>query len=228
MITDHLFTIAGISIKFYEIIGVIGTLMVSVSLCMKNIKGLRVLNLAGSVIFIVYSLLINSLSVLLLNCFAVAVNGYYLLRMKSEASNTDLFDMLFIDSVEDNILRRFVRFHGEDITRFNPSFNPDLTSGTLAAAECCLVLRETTPVSLTAYKRGENNEITILVDYVIPSFRDFRNARFFFSGIANRIASPGSVFLARSEVPAHANYLKRMGFIETGREGQTVFFRKVI
>jgi len=226
--TDHFFNIAGISIRFYELIGIIGTLMVSASLCMKNIKGLRILNLAGSVVFIGYSFLINSLSVLLLNGFAVAVNGYYLLKMKSESSKSDLFDMLFIDSVEDNILRRFVRFHGEDITRFNPSFDQDPVSGTLAGAECCLILRETTPVSLAAYKRGEDGGIAILVNYVVPSFRDFKHVQLFFSNVANRIASPGSVFLARGEVPAYINYLKRMGFTETGREGQTVLFRKVV
>jgi hypothetical protein len=226
--TDHLFSIAGISIKFYELIGIIATLMVSASLCMKNIKGLRILNLAGSAIFIGYSFLINSLSVFLLNSFAVMVNAYYLIRMKSKSAKTDLFDVLFIDSIEDDILRRFVRFHGEDITRFNPSFDPALTSGTLAGAECCFILRETLPVSLIAYKRGEDGEIIILVDYVIPSFRNFKNARFFFSTVANRIASPGSVFLTKGEVAAHINYFKRMGFIETGRDGQAVLLRKVI
>jgi hypothetical protein len=112
--------------------------------------------------------------------------------------------------------------------RFNPSFNPDLQTGTLIGAECCFILRETLPVSLVAYKRGEEEEITILIDYVIPAYRDFKNAQFFFSNVVNRISGPGSVFMARGEVQAHTSYLRRMGFVETGKEGKITYFRKAI
>jgi hypothetical protein len=84
------------------------------------------------------------------------------------------------------------------------------------------------PVSLVAYKRGEDEEITILMDYVIPAYRDLKNAEFFFSNVVNRIASPGSVFLAKGEVKGHIDYLKRIGFIETGREGKITYFRRAI
>ena len=218
----------GVSVHLREVIGIIATLLVSASLCMKHIKGLRIINLIGSAIFIVYGVLINSPSILLLNGFAVVVNVYYLLQMKYETTRTDLFDILFVDSLDDDVLRRFVRFHGEDMCRFNPSFNPDLQTGTLVGAECCFILRETLPVSLVAYKRGEDEEITILMDYVIPAFRDFKNAQFFFTNVVNRIAGPGSVFFAKGEVKEHAKYLKRIGFIETGREGKITYFRKAI
>ncbi|MDR2471402.1 MAG: helix-turn-helix domain-containing protein [Treponema sp.] len=211
-----------------ELIGIAASLLVSASLCLKNIKGLRLLNMAGSAVFLAYGLVIRSPSVTLLNAFAVAVNLYHLSRLGNETKRTDLFDVLFIDSLEDETLRRFVHFHGEDIIRFNPSFNPDLKNGTLAGGEYCFILRETLPVSLVAYKRGADDEITILLDYVIPAFRDFRNAHFFFSNVAGRVASPGSVFTARGEVRAHIAYLKRMGFVETRREGKTVYFRKAV
>ncbi|GHV86097.1 hypothetical protein AGMMS50230_17050 [Spirochaetia bacterium] len=213
----------------FEFVGLIAMLLVSASLCMKNIKTLRIVNLAGSLVFIGYSLFITiSLSVLLLNAFTVMVNAYYLLQMKFETTRVDLFDVLFIDTIEDDTLRRFIRFHSEDITRFNPSFNPDFKTGTLVGAEYCFILRETLPVSLVAYKRGKDDEIVILLDYVVPAFRDFRNAKFFFSHVVNRIAVPGSVFVARGEVKAHSRYLKRMGFIETGREDKTICFRKAV
>ena len=218
----------GLSFHPREIIGIIGTLLVSASLCMKHIKGLRIVNLAGSVIFIIYGIFINSPSILLLNGFSIIVNSYYLLQIKYETHRTDLFDVFFVDSLENDVLQRFVRFHGDDMCRFNPSFDPNLQTGTLAGSECCFILRETLPVSLVAYKRGEDEEITILMDYVIPAYRDFKNAQFFFTNVVNRIASPGSVFLARGEVKAHISYLKRIGFIETGKEGRIIYFRKAI
>ena len=218
----------GLSVHLREVIGILGTLLVSASLCMKRIRGLRIINLTGSAIFIAYGILINSPSILLLNGFAIIVNVYYLLQMKYETTRTDLFDILFVDSINDDVLQRFVRFHGEDISRFNPSFNPDLKTGTLADAEYCFILRETLPVSLVAYKRGEDEEITILIDYVIPAYRDFKNARFFFTNVVNRIAGPGSVFLAKGEVKEHSSYLRRIGFVETGKEGKITYFRKAI
>ncbi|MCL1815789.1 MAG: hypothetical protein FWG27_08245 [Treponema sp.] len=229
MISKYLFETTGIAAAhFIEAIGLIAAFMVSVSLCLKNIKGLRVVNLAGSAVFIIFGVLLPSISIILLNSFAVIVNVYRLLQIRFESTGTDLFDILFIDSMEDDTLRRFVRFHGEDIIRFFPSFNPDLSAGTLAGAECCFILRETLPVSLVAYKRGKDEEISILVDYVIPAYRDYKNARFFFSNVTNRIAAPGSVFLARGEVDAHTRYLRHLGFLETGREGKIVYFRKAV
>ena len=208
-----------------EFIGIAASILVSAGLCLKNIKSLRVVNMAGSAVFLAYGFIIQSPSVMF---FAVAVNLHYLLQMGNETKRSDLFDVLFIDNLEDETLRRFVRFHGEDIIRFNPSFDPDLKNGTLAGGEYCFILRETLPVSLVAYKRGADDEITILLDYVIPAFRDFRNAHFFFSNVAGRIAAPGSVFTARGEVKAHVKYLKRMGFVETRREGNAVYFRKAV
>ena len=228
MIRDYIIGVTGIAVShFNEAIGIIAALMVSASLCLKYIKGLRIVNLAGSAVFILYGVLLGAPSIILLNAFAVIVNVYHLLQIQFE-SRTNLFDVLFIDSIEDETLKRFVHFHGDDIRRFVPSFDDDLTTGTLAGAECCFILRETLPVSLVAYKRGEDDEITILVDYVIPAFRDMKNAEFFFSNVVDRIAAPGSVFLAKGEVKAHVNYLRRMGFTESGREGKTVYFRKAI
>jgi len=214
-----------------EAIGIFASVLVSTSLCLKNIKGLRIINLIGSFVFLGYGLLIRSPSILLLNGFAISVNIYRLLQMRHEAARPDLFDVVFYDSsnsMNDTTLRRFIRFYSSDISRFFPSFNPDPETGTLANAECCFILRETLPVSLVAYKREANNQIAILVDYVVPAYRDYKNSRFFFSNVTGRIASAGAVCFARGEVKAHIRYLKRMGFVESGREGETVLFRKTV
>ena len=214
--------------SFNETIGFAAALLVLASLCQKNIKGLRILSLAGSLVFLVYGFLIFSPSILALNIFASAVNVFRLFQIKGETSGTDLFDALFVDSADDEMLKRFIRFHGDDIRRFFPSFNADAKTGTLSDAQCCFILRETLPVSLIAYKRENDKEVTILVDYVIPAFRDLKNGEFFFSTVVNRIASPGTVFLARGEVKTHITYLKRIGFTETGREGKTITFCKTV
>jgi hypothetical protein len=211
-----------------EGIGIGASILVSISLCMKNIKALRAVNLAGSAVFLFYGIIIVSPAVIILNGFSCLVNCYYLLGMRGGAGRSDLFDILFLESSQDDMLGRFVRFHEEDIVRFFPSFNSDPVNGTLAGAECCFILRETLPVSLVAYTARKDDEVTILLDYVIPAYRDMKNARFFFSNVVNRISSPGTVFLAKGEVPQHCSYLKKMGFAETGRDGKIVHFSRAI
>jgi hypothetical protein len=210
-----------------EGIGLAASALVCISLCMKNIKSLRIVNLIGSAVFLVYGILISSPSVIVLDGFSVMVNIYYLFKMRG-TRRTDLFDVQFINSPADDQVGRFIRFHGDDIVRFFPSFSPDLSLGTLAGAECCFILRETLPVSLVAYRREKDDEIRILVDYVIPAYRDLENAKFFFSNAVNRIAAPGTVFHAVGEVPAHCAYLRKIGFVETGREEKIVHFKKAV
>jgi hypothetical protein len=211
----------------YEVIGFTGAVLVSVSLCMTRIKSLRAVNLSGALVFIAYGLLIRSPPVILLNAVLVCVNIWYLVKAYGETARGDIFDVMFANP-EDDFVRRFVQFHHRDILRFFPSFDADPEQGSFKNAECCFILRETLPVSLVAFRRGEDDEITITLDYAIPAYRDMKNARFFFSRVIGSLSKPGAVLLASGEVRAHANYLHKLGFTETGRSGNTVHFRRAV
>jgi hypothetical protein len=212
----------------YEAIGLSGSLLVAISLMMKNIKTLRIINFCGSLAFGIYGLLIGSLSVTLLNLFTVCVNVFYLYRLHKENDHPQTFDILFKNPLTDEYLKRFILFHGQDIKRFFPSFNPDPVKGSLVGAECSFILRETLPVSLIAFKRKKNGEISIILDYAIPAYRDLKNGKFFFETAVSRIAEPGTVFTAQGEVPAHAAYLRKLGFEENYQDEKSTGFRKEI
>jgi hypothetical protein len=211
---------------FIEWFGIFASVLVAVSITMRNIKWLRILNLTGSIAFAVYGICIYSWPVMLLNVFTVGANIYYLLKLGKDSRKPETFDILFVDPAADEYARRFVLFHRENISRFFPSFDPNPETGTLAGAECCFILRETLPVSLVAFRRGPGEEIAILLDYAIPAYRDFKNAQFFFETVSSRIAAPGTVFNAVGEVPAHVRYLRRIGFSETGKTDRAVLFQK--
>lgn len=67
-----------------EYIGYLASLMVLVSFTMKSIKKLRVMNMAGCVLFILYGFLMPSLRIglpiIIANAAIFAVNFYYLLK----------------------------------------------------------------------------------------------------------------------------------------------------
>ena len=74
----------------------------------------------------------------------------------------------------------------------------------------------------------ENGELSIVLDYAIPAHRDVKNGKFFFETAVSRIAEPGSVFTALSEVPAHGAYLRKLGFKETKQDEKGTWFRKEV
>ncbi|MDR1506116.1 MAG: YgjV family protein [Treponema sp.] len=213
---------------FLEALGIAAALLIAASFCMTHIKSLRAVNLAGSLIFVVYGILIQSYAVTILNIFLCGVNVFYLVRIRSETGRMDLFDIMLVNPDENELVQRFVFFHKDDITRFFPSFNADPGTGSLKDAECCFILRETLPVSLVAYRRESDDRMKIILDYAIPAYRDFKNAKFFFENVINRLAAPGTVLNAAGEVPKHAAYLKKMGFTETGKEGGVVYFSRAV
>ena len=214
--------------NWYEVLGLIGTFLVSISMMMHNIKTLRIVNLLGCLAFGIYGIFLQSLSIILLNVFTMIVNIYHLYVLHKENSRQNTFDILFKDPQTDEYLKRFISFHAHEISRFFPSFDPSPETGTLVGSECFLLLRETLPVSLIAFRKNDEGEITILLDYAIPAFRDLKNGKFFFDTAVARIAKPGSVFNALAEVPAHGAYLRKLGFVEVFKDDKGSWFRKEV
>jgi len=67
-----------------EIMGYAASVMVAISLTMKDIVKLRVLNFIGCTLFAAYGLMIDALPVVATNGFIAVVNVYFLLKMYQE------------------------------------------------------------------------------------------------------------------------------------------------
>lgn len=67
----------------YEIIGLLGTLFVLISFLMKEVKLIRIINIIGAILFVIYGLLIGALSTWLLNAILVIIHIIYLLKRKN-------------------------------------------------------------------------------------------------------------------------------------------------
>lgn len=68
-----------------ELIGLVSTLFVLISFLFNDIKLIRVLNMLGSILFVVYGILLGSLSVWILNGCLVFVHLYYILKYLKES-----------------------------------------------------------------------------------------------------------------------------------------------
>nr|WP_282437236.1 YgjV family protein [Vibrio amylolyticus] len=79
-------TLRGIKMEMniVEILGYAASIMVAISLTMKDIVRLRVLNFIGCGLFTAYGLMIDSMPVVITNGFIACVNVYFLFKMQQE------------------------------------------------------------------------------------------------------------------------------------------------
>lgn len=67
-----------------DFLGMVASLLVMVSFIPKNILLIRILNLIGSVFFIVYGILINATWTTFTNCCLLGINCYWIVKLVKE------------------------------------------------------------------------------------------------------------------------------------------------
>lgn len=188
-----------------EIVGYVASALVAVSLMMSSVLRLRLLNLLGAAAFTVYGVLIGAYPVAVVNLLIVFINLYHLRQM---LGSREFFRLLRVQP-DSEYLQYFLDFYRDEIRRFLPGFRHAPAGGELTF----FVLRDTAPAGLFVGETRDGGELRVLLDFVVPQYRDFRTGRYLFSdqaeffrglGVREIVSEPGT--------PAHAGYLRRMGF----------------
>jgi len=191
---------------YVEIIGYVGSVLVAVSLTMKNIYYLRIINLIGALAFSIYGFFVGAIPVLVVNAFIAVVDLYYIMESKKKK---DFFTLLTIENGNNTFLNKFLDFYKDDIKAFFPKFDNELISN----FNSFFILRNLIPVGLFAYSEISETEIEIKLDYAIPDYRDFKNARFiYFTQSKLFDKKKYKIIYTYSNVPAHKKYLEKIGF----------------
>ena len=184
-----------------ELVGYFASITVLISMLMTSVVRLRVINLLGSLIYVGYALAIRSYPTAFLNLCLAGVNIWQLIKLRHSAV---LFSISRAE-ICDQTLLHFLSFHGDDIAQFFPDFanytSEDNTKVFLvfAGAEIASVLIGT----------QQGTTLQVQLDYSSPKYRDCSAGRFLYS----RLRSFGvTKVTAETEHPAHAQYLKKMGF----------------
>jgi hypothetical protein len=193
-----------------ELIGYAASALVVVSLMMTSLLRLRVISLVGSVTFGIYAVLIGSVPVLLTNVAIFLINVHHLWRLRRDRVRHAYFEVVEVAS-SSPILRRFVEFHAEDITRSQPEF-AGLAPGHLT----WMVLRDAVPVGAVAARRTGEQTAEIELDYVTPEHRDLRAGTVLFDHSGAFGHKGLSRLTTRASTPMHERYLERMGFRRDG------------
>lgn len=190
-----------------ELIGYAASLLIAISLMMKSLIRLRVLNGIGALVFVAYGILIKAYPVAVLNGLIVIIDIYYLVQM---IQRKDYFSLMEV-SPNSTYLQFFLRFHLIDIR----NFFPQVSAGDLKIEDVCyFILRDTIPAGLVVL-RISGNEGQVILDYALKDYRDFKIGSFLFDDNADELIERGiTILTAESDVPIHTHYLHQMDFTQ--------------
>lgn len=209
-----------LQISLLEWIGYLASVLVLISMLMSSLLRLRIVNLVGSGLFSAYGFLIGSLPVGLLNLFVVFANIYHLYRLFSKSEN---FTTLEIRR-DNRYLVKFLDFYKKDISRFFPNFEYKDEMNTYTY----MILRNMAVAGVFLARNYGNNRLYVGLDYVIPSYRDFKLGKYIYTEKINFFKSEGYTCLCTiPKTEQHEKYLKRMGF-EPGAGEEAELFIKFI
>jgi hypothetical protein len=196
------------NINSVELIGYLGSILVAISLMMKSLLRLRIINLIGALFFTLYGILLGAYPVAFLNGIIVCIDLYYLVQMWRQK---DFFTFLEV-SPKGKYLNAFVEFYKHDILEIIPTYTHNTGNDLL----CFFILRNMMPAGLFIAKvQGE--EAHIQLDYVIPIYRDFQVARFIFEENAAFFRERGiRRFVSDGGSAIHRSYLEKMEFVNQG------------
>lgn len=204
----------------YEWIGYAASFLVLVSLIMRSIKKLRLINLLGSTLFVIYGYLIGAYPVTVMNLGIVLVNIYYLRQIFTKE---DYFKTLFVHK-DDDYTHTFLKFYQDNITNFM-SVKSDL----LEESEFrFLILRNMDPAGLFVAKAYDEETLEVTLDYAAPRFQDFKTGKFIYKREANRFKEAGyKKLIAFAQNDKHKKYLERMGFKSTDFNGEQAYMKSI-
>ena len=186
-----------------EIYGYIGSALVVISMLMTSVKKLRIINMAGSLISGTYALIIGSLPLALMNFCLIAINAYNLFKLMRMNNEYDMMSA----SKDDSMLRFFIDKYYDDIVKYFLDFKKEESFDKAFVVWC-----DGKPVGVLLGNLIGENEIDIIIDYSIPSFRDLTVSKYIYKKLPEE--GINKLSFAREKSQEHADYLFRMNYVE--------------
>ncbi len=189
---------------FLEVFGYIGTALVIISMLMTSVVKLRILNICGSVISMIYAIIGQAWPIVLLNGSLVLINIIQLIRM----NRVKITFSRVTTTLSDKSVEHFLSLYDEDIKKYFPEYT--LSDGKNYEVHTAYIGSEAVGMIIAERHYGDMH---IKLDYATPKYRDLSVSTFLFS----KLEEDGvERLLTDAGVSEHKKYLIRMGFYEDG------------
>ncbi len=189
---------------YLEIFGYVGTALVICSMMMTSLLKLRIINICGSLISMIYSFACHAYPVAVMNFCLILINAYQAIRQVRRRERYGHLSLLWNDVT----LTYFLELYQSDIQKLFPNYRLQARENTeihmiYVGSEAVGVLVGTRVADL--YR--------IEMDYVVPRWRDVEVGSYFM----NRLKEQGiRTLTAPVGEKEHNRYLLRMGFADEG------------
>ncbi|GAB1422559.1 hypothetical protein MASR2M15_27930 [Anaerolineales bacterium] len=193
-----------------EFLGYLASILTVVSLMMSRVLRLRIINLLGSIAWVMYGLVISSPSIMIANSIIILINIYHLYQIWG---SKEYFSFINIRN-NSLFLLNFLNMFEREIKKYYPDFKFDPDQPIF----CFFAMRNTTTAGLFIIEKIENNDLKLILDFVIPGYRDFKLGNYVYqldSDIMTSLVNQGYRRLY-SPLPSksHGEYLEKMGFVK--------------
>lgn len=203
----------------YEVIGYVGSALIVISLTRTSLLKFRLFGLAGSMTFLVYSLLIGAYPIAVVNVVIIAIHLWFIRNLLSR--DQEFFTILPVRA-ESRYLHFFLDFHRAEIARYQPEFTYEPTEPQISA----FILRDAVPAGLFIGAVHGDGSIEVKLDFAVPAYRDFKAGSFLYSNRSGIFEDPAcDTAWTAPGTKEHTAYLERLGFEATTRAGRRVYAR---
>jgi len=190
---------------YIEALGYLASILILISLIMSSTKKLRWINLFGSLSFVAYAVLTETYPVAVLNFFTALANIYYLYKIYT---NQAYFNILKIQK-NNEYIEYFIDHNREDLKKFHQDIKIDFRD----AEYSFYILRDIMPVGVFVANPYDENTLKVELDYVIPSYRDFKAGKYIYDKNKEIFLDKGyQKLITFSDNLSHDKYLVKMGF----------------
>lgn len=163
-----------------DVVGWVGSAILVLSLAQTRVLRFRALNLLASLLLVVFNAAVAVWPMAAVNAVIAGVNVLVLIRLTRARHDHRAYEVVPIGT-DQSYLDYLLTRHARDIARFNPALAPDVERVRAEADLAFLTLNEGETVGFVLARRtGLPGEVQVLLDYVVPRFRDFTPGEFVF------------------------------------------------
>ena len=192
-----------------DFVGWAGSAVLVWSLSQARLLRLRVLNLIGSVVLVVYNGALSVWPMVGLNAAMTGVNAWHLYKIWTTRHDESIYTVVQVGT-DDTFLAHVLRVHWADLAKFNPSFRfddvPDRTA--------FLTMRGDEVVGVLFLRPAGDGVAQIELDYVTKRFRDLSPGEFVFR--SSGLLTSRGYHRVRTPPGMLAPYYGRLGFQRHG------------
>jgi hypothetical protein len=199
-------------------LGWAGSALLVYSVLQSRMLRLRVLNLAASAALVVFNAVIGVWPMVAMNVALCGINAWFMVTLLRQRRVGSAFEWVVV-APDDPFVGRFLARHGEDVARFFPTaldhaaLRPTPAAGTL----CALVLHaDVTAGLVVAVADAPDGTWRLLVDYVIPGYRDYTAGSLIYSAAGPFAAHGADRVVAGPDLGTVRTYLDHAGFVAAG------------